>query len=56
MENFLYQLNKYYQFKNTLTDESNVEEFVFDIKKIKKLLGGLIGFIPAEHGKNTTSK
>jgi hypothetical protein len=56
LENFLFQLSRYYQTINSWTDRSNVEDAVFNLQRSKKLLQGLISLIAREDIRSTPSK
>ncbi len=45
IENFLYQLGRYHQLVQSLSDKSKVQAYVFNIEKSKKLLIALSGVV-----------
>jgi hypothetical protein len=56
LENFLFQLSRYYQTINSWTDRSKVDDAVFSLQRSKKLLQGLVALIAREDIRSTPNK
>ena len=55
LENFIFQLSRYYQVTNSWADRSQIEDNVFDLQRSKKLLQGLVSLIAREDIRSTPS-
>lgn len=56
LENFLFQLSRYYQTTLAWPDRSQVEAGVFDLKRSRKLLQGLVALTAREDIRSTPSR
>jgi hypothetical protein len=56
LENFLFQLSRYHQLTAGWSDRSQVEDFVFNLPRSKKLLQGLMAMTAREDIRLTPSR